>query len=192
MSLLNLLADLRSGRNVREGQEELYLLLRKELLTALRSHLPERIQSRVDPEDILHEALLRALKGLDRFEFSTEKAFVAWVYRISRNLMLDQVKRRSAAALSFDPEPGGNGLRESRLPSRERAIESRLQKSDWIESSLDRLAEREADVIRLHLLRGRSFQEIGSEWGKKPATIKRLYSLALQHLREVTERRQAE
>lgn len=175
---------------MRRAQEEIYLFLREKLLVRLETHLPERIQSRVDPEDVLHGALLRALEGLDGVEVTTERAFTAWVYRIARNLMLDELKRRSAAVLSFDRESGGGGARASRVPGRERAVESRLQKEDWIEAALKRLKAREAEVIRLHLLRHRSFEEIGAAWGKKPATVKRLYSLALQHLREAAARRE--
>jgi RNA polymerase sigma factor (sigma-70 family) len=184
MSVLGLLEDLRSERNVRQAQAEVYHFLRKKLLGKLSSQLPERIRSRLDPEDILHEALLRALRGLGKVEISTDNAFVAWVYRIARNLMLDELKRRSAAALPFGRKSGGKGPRASRVPSRERRVESRLQETDWIETALRGLCGREAEVVRLHMLEQRSFEEIGEAWGKKPATIKRLYSLAMHHLRE--------
>ena len=183
--ILDLVEDVRGGENKREAQEQLYLLLEAKLLAALKSRIPESIRGRIDAEDVLHEALLRAFKGLDSVQLATEKAFVAWVYRIARNLLLDQVKRRSAAAVAFAVESGGPVPRESRVPGRERGVESRLQRSDWIESALARLKKREAEVIRLHLLGERSFEEIGEAWGKKAATIKRLYSLALKNLREL-------
>ena len=182
-SILDLLDDLRAGRDVRDAQEKVYRFVSERLLQPLRSHIGERVRSRLDAEDVLHEAILRAVSALPTTSFASEKSFLAWVYRIARNLVADQAKRCSAAALAFADESRAAAPRASRLPARGGTVESQIQRRDWLEAALHRLKPREAEVIRLYKLEGKSFETIASEWGREPATVKRLYGLALKRLK---------
>ena len=184
---LELLDKIRRGEDVRESMERLYRIVRAALLEQIDRKLASRVQSRLDPEDLLHEAFLRGIKALDLFHPKKESAFFAWIYTIARNLMLDQMKRRSVMAVRFASSPDGDGPRASKVIARQSRPESIIHQHDVVGKLLGRLRERDREVIQLHKIQGVSFAEIGERWGKTPGAVQRLYSRAWQKLRDLAQ-----
>jgi RNA polymerase sigma-70 factor (ECF subfamily) len=61
--------------------------------------------SAVDAEDAVQEAMVRACRGLDRFE---ERASIkTWLYRIATNVCLDELSKRSRRARPMEEGPSG-------------------------------------------------------------------------------------
>jgi len=179
MAILELIERIRSGQDVKRSEEELYSLVSEALLRRLREKIPARLNCRLDAEDVLNEAFLRALGALKTFRPSKEDSFLAWVYQIGKNLIADHNKRRSVMAVHFATEEGQKGPRESQIvPRHPRRVESELVRRDWIESILCQLQEKEAEVIRLRSLHGYSFEEIAKSWNKTPGAVQRFYSRA--------------
>jgi RNA polymerase sigma-70 factor (ECF subfamily) len=195
-----LFEDLQAGRDVRRAQEELYRLVSAALLEPLRGKVPLRARSRLDVEDVLHEAVLRALANVAKVQCDNERQFLAWVYRIARNLITDQAKRMSARAVPFardrasstgdDDQSGASATapRESRIPGRERSAESGVERQDIIESVLAQMREAEADVIRRRWLSGQSFAEVAAALGRTEKAVKGLYGRAWKKFQELARR----
>jgi RNA polymerase sigma-70 factor (ECF subfamily) len=187
-----LLAALRAGGDTREAQEEIYLLVSARLLEPLRGRVRSCARSRLDAEDVLHEAFLRALENLPGTNHGTEREFLAWVYRIARNLMIDQARRMSAGAMPFarsTVNASGSSLpRESRIPGRERNVESRLERREVIESVLNQMRDSEAEVIRRRWLAGQSYAEMASALRRTPKAVKGLYTRALKRFTTMARR----
>jgi RNA polymerase sigma factor (sigma-70 family) len=177
--LTSLLEDLVARRDTRQAQEELYQLVSSHLLEPLRSRIPLRARSRLDAEDVLHEALIRALENIPEARCKTEAQFLAWVYRIARNLMTDQAKRMSAQAVPFAQA----GAKIARGP------ETAIQRKELIENVLGELNETEADVIRRRWLNGQTFEEIASALHKTRTAAKSLYTRAWKRFRQIAHRK---
>lgn len=64
-----------------------------------------------DAEDAVQETLLRAWRGLERFE--GRAAVRSWLYRIATNVCLDMVKARQRRARPMDLGPAGEPLLEN-------------------------------------------------------------------------------
>jgi RNA polymerase sigma-70 factor (ECF subfamily) len=60
-----------------------------------------------------------------------------------------------------------------------------LEKLECINSVIDQLPEKDAIVLRLHFIKGLSFEEIGKAMGEHTATIYRRYERALPKLRKI-------
>ena len=91
------LARARAGNEVAFG--ELIEPLRGEL----RAHCYRMLGSVHDAEDALQDALLRAWRGLARFE--SRSSVRSWLYAIATNTCLDQIARRPARVLPIDHGP---------------------------------------------------------------------------------------
>ncbi|MBI4606530.1 MAG: sigma-70 family RNA polymerase sigma factor [Planctomycetes bacterium] len=188
MEALELIAQIRSGRGVKAAQDRLYGLVEGALLERLRTKIPPRLRPRMDAEDVVQIAFLKAMEALEGFEPRSADSFFAWVYRIAKNLIADQAKRRSAAAAHLVRGEETGGVRESGVPGRATRPESLVGRRELIESLLGRLDEKEAEVIRLRDLEGKTYEEIGAAWRKTPGAVQRFHSRAWQRLCAIAQR----
>jgi RNA polymerase sigma-70 factor (ECF subfamily) len=87
----------------REGNEDAFRDLVEPLRAELHAHCYRMLGSVQDAEDALQEALLRAWRGLPRFE--GRSAPRSWLYRIATNACLDSIARRRKRVLPVDYGP---------------------------------------------------------------------------------------
>jgi RNA polymerase sigma-70 factor (ECF subfamily) len=72
----------------------------------LMGHCSRMLGSRVEAEDAVQEALMRAWCGRDRFE--GRAALRSWLYRIATNVCIDHLHGRRRRAHPIDFDPGGS------------------------------------------------------------------------------------
>jgi RNA polymerase sigma-70 factor, ECF subfamily len=84
----------------RAGDHDAFGLLVEPHRTELHAHCYRMLGSVHDAEDALQDALLRAWRGLAKFE--GRSSVRSWLYRITTNVCLDAVARRPKRALPID------------------------------------------------------------------------------------------
>src|SRR3954453_6383056 len=96
--------------------------------TALTGHCYRMLGSAVDADDAVQETMIRAWRGLDRFD--GRASLKTWLYRIATNVCLDELKNRGRRA-----RPLEEGAPSSGAP----AVEALITRSGshWIEPILD-------------------------------------------------------
>jgi RNA polymerase sigma-70 factor, ECF subfamily len=85
------------------GDERAFRRLVDPYRHALEVHCYRFLGSAQDAEDVAQETLLRAWRGLGRFEPRAQ--FQTWLYRIATNACLDELKRRPRRPEPVDPFP---------------------------------------------------------------------------------------
>jgi RNA polymerase sigma-70 factor (ECF subfamily) len=106
----------------RGGDEHAFRQLVELHRRELHAHCYRMMGSLHDAEDALQDALLRAWRGLPRFEGRSSAG--SWLYRIATNACLDALARRPKRVLPIDyGPPSGPGQDPG----------SRLNESTWIE-----------------------------------------------------------
>jgi RNA polymerase sigma-70 factor, ECF subfamily len=109
------------------GNEDAFRQLVEPHRAALHAHCYRMLGSVHDADDALQDALVRAWRGLARFE--GRSSLRSWLYRIATNTCLDAIAKRSKRVLPIDhgpPAGAGDDLAEP------------LTESVWIEPYADR------------------------------------------------------
>jgi RNA polymerase sigma-70 factor (ECF subfamily) len=184
--LIKLIERIRSGQDVRAAQEDLFLMIRTSLLERL-GQIPPAARGRVDPEDILHTAFVRAIAAIHNFQPTSERSFHDWVFTVAKNVIADLLRRRSVRVRRLATEDGERGPRASSIPQKGARFTTVFRRKDWIESMLSRLAPREAEVIRLRHFQRLSYQEIAKLWKSTPGAVQRFHSRAFEKLRRLLQ-----
>src|SRR4051794_13032899 len=87
----------------RDGDQDAYRRLVEPHRGALHAHCYRMLGSVQDAEDALQDALLRAWRGLSKFE--GRSSLRSWLYRIATNTSLDAIERRPKRVLPIDYGP---------------------------------------------------------------------------------------
>jgi RNA polymerase sigma-70 factor (ECF subfamily) len=127
-------------------------------------------------EDVAQEAMLAAVKSLDRFD--RRRPFAPWLHRVVTNRALDWVRARERRA---EVRLGGDSSLARTRPVNDPPEATVPDELSAALSSLDAI-ERAVVVLR-HVL-GYSSEEIARMLDKPPATVRSLLRRALERLRE--------
>ena len=130
-----------------------------------------------DAEDLTQETFMRVFRSLKNYQPGT---FEGWLHRITTNLFLDLVRRRSTIymeALPEDYEPSAEG---TRTPE-EHYLDNHMDPA--LEAALDALSPDFRVAIVLCDVVGMSYDEIADTLGVKMGTVRSRIHRARQQLR---------
>lgn len=138
-------------------------------------HLALKMMS--DPEDaydVSQEAFLKAFTSLKSFK--GESSFSSWLYRITANLCLDQLrsrkKQKTAALVYLDDEEAEQELQLPDLRFEPEAETERRELRRAIDRALEKLPAQSRSILLLREASGLSYSEIGETLGLEEGTVK--------------------
>ena len=164
------------------------------LRMVVRIQIGRRLQSKLDADDLLQEAFLRAHEAIGRFRGSTQDEFLAWLRGILAHVLADQIRRyhgterrdpRLECALEQEFEratervvralAASTSSPSQRVARRERAV--------LLADAMDRLPAAAREVISLRHFEDLSFPEIARRMDRTLDGVKNLWIRALTRLR---------
>ncbi|MGA9902655.1 MAG: RNA polymerase sigma factor [Terriglobales bacterium] len=154
----------------------------------LRNFIRRRVADPRDAEDILQEVFYEFVETY-RLMKPIEQAG-AWLFRVSRNRIIDLFRKKKPEASTNDPAVGEDGeLRtlEDLLPSPEAGPEAAYARAvllEELEDAIEELPEEQREVFVAHEIEGRSFKELAAETGLSVNTLLSRKHYAVLHLRE--------
>jgi len=170
--------------------------LRVKALIALR--MSDRLRRRMDPEDVLQEVYIEALRQLPAFENRGKGSFYAWFAALTVNRILNLEQHVAADKRDPRKEVGVLGGRSGRRPAESdpglqvaadgtspSGVAMRFEDYRTTVEAIRGLAERERDVVMLRYLQGLSSEETARTLGLTTPQVYVTLSRAMMKIRTV-------
>ena len=163
----------RARAGSREAFGRLFALLGRPVLL----HLIAILRDREDADDALQTTFLRAWTR--RHQLRDDSRFVPWLFRIARNTAHDLGRRArdSRAAPMFDE------------PAEPHPADPHPASAD-VRRAMEALRPETRALVLLRAVQGWSTDDVAAALGVHPATARRRYARAIEHLRVNLERSQ--
>ncbi len=140
-----------------------------------------------DANDMAQEAFIKAFRAIKKFNVKSN--FSTWMYRITMNACLDELrrqKRKAANNVSIDAEDDEHSRMDlaSSLPTPEQAYEkSEVRRA--VTAAIQKLPDKHKRMIILRDINGFSYDQIARLEQCSVGTVKSRISRARQHLKEI-------
>ena len=138
--------------------------------------------NREDAQDCMQESMIRIYRALSSFK--GQSSFSTWIYRITMNTCLDELRRRKARrSTSLDTllDSGWSPTDETDTPERH-AIQSEQRRT--LERAIAELPEDMRAAVVLRDVQGLAYDEIASALNVNVGTVKSRISRGRERLRE--------
>ena len=151
------------------------------------------VQDRDLAEDLVQETFLRIYNN--RTSWQPRSKFTSWLYRIARNLCIDEKRRYWNRLVHMDSEfmdyDSGDSTSlldrvEDRISNARETFAAKIDEQ-VIKKALNQLSEDQREVIILNKYQGLSYIEIADILGATPESIKQRAYRAHLKLREILE-----
>jgi len=181
----------------REGDKSavgrLYSVYAERVRWMVRLRMSRELRSKLESMDLVQNALIHALGGLDQFTYKNEGDFVRWLSKITENELRGSLKklhagkrdiRKEVRLDNYGPTTGGGyggspGPIETTTPS---VIMSKKEELDKLEKAIDELKPEYREVIILIKIDGLSYKEIADKLGRSADAVRKLVSRAMAEL----------
>ena len=146
-----------------------------------------------DAKDAAQESFIKAYRSLKGFRGDSK--FSTWLYRITNNVCLDYLRKRSRSELSLDFEAGGNGggnggggeLYKTVIPA-DIDVEATVEGNEFrhlVQKAINSLPAQHRAMIVMRDVQYLSYIEIAGLLGLPEGTVKSRLNRARRNLRTV-------
>jgi RNA polymerase sigma-70 factor (ECF subfamily) len=192
----HLLAQARQGND--QARQLLLARHRSQLRRMVSVHLDRRLIARVDPSDVVQEALAEAAHRLDDYLQQPPLPFYAWLRRLAWERLVKTQRHHQRQRRSVrKEEPGFFELPdESAVLLAQRLIASgtspsgnlvREELQRRVQLALGEIRSRDREVLVLRYLEGLSTREIAAVLGVSEGAVKMRHLRALEGLRRLLD-----
>ena len=168
-----------------KGESAAFGLLYDRHVAAIYRYVYYRVRDDAEAEDLTSDVFIRALKAMPRYE--PRQAFLAWLYRIARNAVIDRA-RKGNRQVSFEDALEHPGVDKIVEPDAEILAHS---DSATLRDALQKLTPLQREVVVLRFLEGYSTLEIAGMVGKREGTVRGIQFRAIGALRQLIPSREA-
>ena len=167
------------------GESAAFGLLYDKHVAAIYRYVYYRVRDDAEAEDLTSDVFMRALKAMPRYE--PRQAFLAWLYRIARNAVIDRA-RRGNRQVSYEDALEHPTPDQIVVPDDQVLAHS---DNETLRGALAKLTPLQQEVVVLRYLEGYSTQEVARIVGKREGTVRGIQFRAIGALRQLIPSREA-
>jgi RNA polymerase sigma-70 factor (ECF subfamily) len=158
----------------------------------IRMRMGQELRTKLESMDLVQDAFIAALRGLENFTYQNEGDFLRWVAKIAENRIRDELEKLHANKRDIRKEiplnnkattqDGFAGMKEPVYTTTPSVIMSKRENLDRLEKAMDGLKPEYREVIVLTKIEGLSYKEAGEKLGKNPDAVRMLLCRAMAAL----------
>lgn len=178
--------DAALARRAGSGEAEAFGVLYDRYVDAVYRYVFYRVRNEAEAEDVTSDVFMRALQAIPKYE--PRQAFLAWLYRIARNAVIDRSRRRAARQqVSFE-----DALAHPNADQVVHPDEGLLAGSDAsaVRKAMQQLTPLQQEILVLRYVEGFDTKTISKLVGKQDGTIRGIEFRALSALRALIPSRE--
>ena len=167
---------------IRDGDMEAFRCLVEAHQARVVGTISKMLGSDAEAEDLAQQVFIRIWKSAPRYRPTAK--FTTWLFRITRNLVFNELRRKRHFVDQADemPEPA---VRRDQEPDKV-LMEGELQSA--IQNAIDQLPESQRLAIILRRYEGMAYEEIAAVMGTSVPAVKSILFRARAELRERLEK----
>ena len=171
----------------RQALNDLYARYYERLHTIVRLRLGPALRAKLESSDIVQEAFLASLKGVENFEYRSDGDFLHWLCKLVENRICDQAdyfqaqKRHAVRQVPIQLQLPSRTtvfgpLADAGVSDTPSSDAVRREELQILEGSVDQLPVKQREAVILIRYEGLSFKEAGDILGKSPDATRMLVS----------------
>lgn len=179
--------DAALARRAGFGEAEAFGVLYDRYVDAVYRYVFYRVRNEAEAEDVTSDVFMRALRAIPKYE--PRQAFLAWLYRIARNAVIDRSRRQAARQqVSFE-----DALAHPNADQVVNPDAGLLAGSDAsvVRVAMQQLTPLQQEILVLRYVEGYDTKTISKLVGKRDGTIRGIEFRALSALRALIPSREA-
>jgi RNA polymerase sigma-70 factor (ECF subfamily) len=179
--------DAALARRAGSGEAEAFGILYDRYVDAVYRYVFYRVRNEAEAEDVTSDVFMRALRAIPKYE--PRQAFLAWLYRIARNAVIDR-SRRQAARQQVSFEDALAHPNADQVVNPDAAL---LAGSDAsvVRKAMEQLTPLQQEILVLRYVEGFDTKTISKLVGKRDGTIRGIEFRALSALRALIPSRES-
>ena len=167
---------------IRDGDMEAFRCLVEAHQARVVGTISKMLGSDAEAEDLAQQVFIRIWKSAPRYRPTAK--FTTWLFRITRNLVFNELRRKRHFVDQADEMPE---LAERRDQEPDKVLmEGELQSA--IQNAIDQLPESQRLAIILRRYEGMAYEEIAAVMGTTVPAVKSILFRARAELRELLEK----
>ena len=179
--------DAALARRASSGEAEAFGVLYDRYVDQVYRYVFYRVRNEAEAEDVTSDVFMRALRAIPKYE--PRQAFLAWLYRIARNAVIDRSRRQKARTqVSFEDalaHPMGDQTVDPNaglLAGSDAAV---------VRAAMQQLTPLQQEILVLRYVEGYDTKTISQLVGKRDGTIRGIEFRALKQLRALIPSRES-
>ena len=179
--------DAALARRAGSGEAEAFGILYDRYVDAVYRYVFYRVRNEAEAEDVTSDVFMRALRAMPKYE--PRQAFLAWLYRIARNAVIDRSRRHAARQqVSFE-----DALAHPNADQIVNPDAGLLAGSDAsvVRTAMEQLTPLQQEILVLRYVEGYDTKTISKLVGKRDGTIRGIEFRALSALRALIPSRES-
>lgn len=173
---------------VKKGDVDAYEEIVKKYENKVFGIVYHMIKNQNDVEDLAQEVFIKVYKNLSKFK--GDSSLYTWIYKITVNLCLDEMKKRKNIIYLDEKLEVEDGELERELPSSDKTQVELYEEKELKENlhkCIGKLPEKQRVMIVLRDIKGFSYEEISEITSVKLGTVKSQINRARLKLKELLD-----